>query len=385
MREEAVSTAHFLAGVEAEAVTSGALELRLDRPRPYFPYLLAFPAFFPWPRHRVEELGDAWRRGDALVGNGPFVLQELNGEHALLTANPGWHGARGNVAELEITFQPSPNDEWRAGRYDLLFWADSVSDLEGAPDTLALTVPLLGTNYVGFNTERSPLDDERVRRALAHGLDRDLIVRGTRRTPARGGFLPPAMPGHSHDLAPSHDLARARALLDEAGFPEGRGLPDLRLLHVSPGGPERSRDEVEGRWRQWSELGVTVRQEWIEMEAAFAPGTSEGVHLWRWGFNADYPDPDGLIGTLVDWFRSWRVAGSRAELEGLVERARSLQSRDERLALYREADRQLVAEQVLVTPTTYESESVAYRPWIEGVWTSPMTISPLSDHVVRPH
>jgi ABC-type transport system substrate-binding protein/class 3 adenylate cyclase len=385
MAQEAVLTAHFLAGVEADAVTKDTLELRLEQPRPYFPYLLASPAFFPWPRHRVEELGDAWRKGAVLVGNGPFVLQVLSGEHALLTANPEWHGARGNVAEVEITFQPSPHDDWRAGRYDLLFWAESVADLEDAPATVTLTVPLLGTNYLGFNSERPPLDDERVRRALAHGFDRGRIVRGTRRTPAYGGFLPPAMPGHSHDLAPFHDLARARALLAEAGFPHGRGLPDLRLLHVNAGGGAKTRDEVEARWRQWSELGVTLRHDWIELEAAFAPGTVEGVHLWSWGFNADYPDPDGHIGTLVDWFRSWGVAGPRAELEGLVDRARSLRSGDERLALYREADRQLVAEQVLVVPSTYESASLAYRPWIEGPWTSPLTISPLSDLVVQPH
>jgi oligopeptide transport system substrate-binding protein len=193
------------------------------------------------------------------------------------------------------------------------------------------------------------------------------------------------MPGHSHDLALSHDLARARALLAEAGFTDGLGLPELRLLHVSTGGKERIRDDIETRWQQWSELGVILRQEWIEMEAAFAPGTAETAHLWRWGFDADYPDPDGHIGTLVDWFRSWGLAGHRLELEGLVERARSVRSRDERLALYREVDRRLVAEQVLVVPITYESESLVYRPWIEGLWTSPMTISPLSDLVLRPH
>ena len=384
MREQEVVTAQFMAGVEAQAVDRRTLEVGLEQPRPYFPYLLAFPAFFAWPRHRVEQLGDAWRTR-ALVGNGPFVLRELGDERALLAANPEWHGARGNVAEIEIALQQSPHDDWRAGRYDFLVWAESVFDLKDAPSTSVLTVPLLGSNYLGFNAERAPLTDERVRRALAHGLDRERIVQGTHRAPAYGGFLPPAMPGHSHDLAPAHDLERARALLAEAGYPGGEGLPELRLAHVAVGSYEPIRDDVEARWQQWSELGVKVRQEWIEMEAAFAPGAVEGVHLWRWGFNADYPDPDGLIGTLVDWFKSWRVAGHRAELEDLVARARTLRSKDERLALYREADRQLVAEQVLAVPVTYGLESLSYRPWVEGVWTSPMTISPLSDLVVQPH
>jgi ABC-type transport system substrate-binding protein/class 3 adenylate cyclase len=384
MQQEAVLTAHFIAGLEAEAVDGHTLELRLEQPRPYFLYLLGSQPLFPWPRHRVEQLGDAWREPAVFVGNGPFVLQEVREEHALLAANPEWHGPRGNVAEVALEFELLPHDDWRAGRYDLLQLSAESPDLEDAPNTLELTVPMLGANYLGFNTERAPLDEERIRRALAHGLDRERVARGARSQPAYGGFLPPAMPGHSHDLAPPRDLERARALLAEAGYPGGRGLPELHLLHVGArAGSEGIRREVEARWRQWSELGVTLRHEWIGMEAAFEPRAVEDVHLWEWGFNADYPDPDGLLGTLVDWLREWEVAGRSVEVERIVERARSLRSRDERLALYREADRQLVAERVMAVPTTYSAFYLAHRPWLEGLWTSPLTISPLNEVVVR--
>jgi ABC-type transport system substrate-binding protein/class 3 adenylate cyclase len=384
MQLEAVLTAHFIAGLEAEAVDEHTLELRLEQPRPYFLYLLGSQPLFPWPRHRVGQLGDAWRKPAVFVGNGPFVLQEVREEHALLAANPEWHGPRGNVAEVALGFELLPHDDWRAGRYDLIqLWAESP-DLEDAPNTLELAAPMLGAKYLGFNTERAPLDDERIRRALAHGLDRERVGRGARSQPAYGGFLPPAMPGHSHDLAPSHDLERARALLAEAGYSGGRGLPELRLLHVGGGaGSEGIRREVEARWRQWSELGVTLRHEWIGMEAAFEPRAVEDVHLWEWGFNADYPDPDGLLGTLVDWLREWEVAGRSVEVERIVEQARSLRSRDERLALYREADRQLVAERVMAVPTTYFGSYLAHRPWLEGLWTNPLAISPLNEVVVR--
>ena len=109
------------------------------------------------------------------------------------------------------------------------------------------------------------------------------------------------------------------------------------------------------------------------------------MHLWTWGFLADYPDPDGLLGTLVDWFREWEAPGRSVELEQAVEQARSLRSRDERLALYREVDRQLVAERVLILPTVYISEYLVHRPWIEGLWASPITISPFNEIVVRAH
>src|ERR1044072_6632155 len=83
----------------------------------------------------------------------------------------------------------------------------------------------LSKSYIGFN-EHAPFDDVRVRKALAHGLDRNPVAQGP--SPAAyGGFLPPAMPGHSHELVPAHDVDLARRLLAEAGYPEGRGLPEL--------------------------------------------------------------------------------------------------------------------------------------------------------------
>jgi ABC-type oligopeptide transport system substrate-binding subunit len=86
-----------------------------------------------------------------------------------------------------------------------------------------------------------------------------------------------------------------------------------------------------------------------------------------------------MLGSLLE-----TVPVSRdAETEALLARARSLRSRDERLALYREADHRLVAGQVLIVPTYYESISVLHRPWIEGFWASPVAVSPLSDIVVR--
>jgi ABC-type transport system substrate-binding protein len=386
MQEQDVLTAHFLGDVEAVSVDEQTLELRVGQARPYFLYLLASQPFFPWPDKRVRELGDVWREPTRGLGNGPFVVRDLAEEHVVLAANPEWRGPRGNVGEVAMRFDQLPYDDWPTGHYDLLFLGADEPDLRATPETSEIPLPVLGTYYLGFNSTQTPLDDERVRRALAHALDRDLWVRGTRNRPAYGGFLPPAMPGHSHDLAPAYDLERARALLSEAGYPGGRGLSELRFLHLGHGAyHEAIRGKHETRWQQWSELGVTLRHEWVDVGDPFEPRVIEGVHLWEWGFSADYPDPDGLIGTLVEWFRRWDVPGRSVELEQMVESARTLRSRDERLALHREIDSQLVAERVIVVPVAYDSAYIAHRPWLEGLWASPIAISPFNEVVVRPH
>ena len=156
----------------------------------------------------------------------------------------------------------------------------------------------LSTQYIGFS-DNAPFDDVRVRRALAHGLDRAPLVAGTENDPAHGGFLPPAMPGHSHDLAPVYDIDRAKSLLAEAGYPDGRGLPELRLIQADPGfGPDFRRD-TEAKWEsQWRELGVRIRQEWVGFDELPAE-VEVGPSFWNWGWVSDYPDPDGMLGTFL--------------------------------------------------------------------------------------
>jgi ABC-type transport system substrate-binding protein/class 3 adenylate cyclase len=382
MQTKAVPTAHLVAGVESEAADERTLEIRFEQPRSYLPHLLAQLPFFPWPRHRVEELGDAWREPAAFVGNGPFLIEEVGEDKALLAASPEWDGPRGNVSEVRIGFGApwEAGEDWRAGRFDIIVLGLPALPPEYASNSVELPLSLPSVQYLAFGAEHPPLDDERVRRALAHGLDRGRLVQAGAQ-PARGGLIPPAMPGHSHELALAFDLDRARTLLTEAGYSHGRGLPELRLLHVDLGFREEFRRETEARWQQWCELGVQLRHEWCDWAAPenLASAIAEGAHLWEWGWSADYPDPDAMTGTLLETLPVSRDA----EITRLVARARSVRVKDERLRIYREVDRRLVAERVWLVPTNYETLRLVHRPWLEGVWTSPSAVSPLNEVVVR--
>jgi ABC-type transport system substrate-binding protein len=378
MLEQDVPTAHLLYNVDARAVDELTLELRLPEPQAHIPYLFAQLPFFPWPRHKLEELGAEWHAEAKLVGNGPFALAEANEERTVFTRNPHWPSSTSNVAELTINVRDpfGSRDEWQAGRLDFVF-VHSLK-LEDFPDGAILHKPELSTDYIGF-PDHAPFDDVRVRRALAHGLDRAPLIRGTVNTPAHGGFLPPPMPGHSHDLAPAYDLDRARALLAEAGYPHGRGLPELRLLQADFGaGPDFRRDE-KARWEsQWRELGVRVRQEWVDFDALWAE-VGVGPSFWVYGWASDYPDPESMLGTFVES----NPIPPDSELSRLLEQARSLRARDERLDLYREADRRLVAESVRVVPTIYGGGFLIHRPHVEGMWTHPLGIGSLDEVVVH--
>jgi ABC-type transport system substrate-binding protein/class 3 adenylate cyclase len=378
MRAERAPTAHLLDDVEAVRVVDGrTLEIRLSWPRSYFLYLLA-NWWYPQPRHRPSA-GSSIRAGD-LVTNGPFCLDELRSERARFVANPYWHRRRGNVNSVEILFlgwSHKPYVEaWLEGVTDIGFMSERRA--VEAPHTVAEVSPSLGLRFLRLRT-RPPFDDQRVRQAFAHAVDvrelfqrvsaeRDLIpAHGA--VPARGGLLPPAMPGHGHRSGFAHDLEEARRLLARAGYPNGRGLQTIEVTaHFQLLGSIIA--------EHFSRLGADVE---ITVDPEQAQDSSRGVaHVTAQGWEADYPDPDGVLGTLN------QATFHDAEASAMLARAAATTDRDERLRLYQAIDRYLVAERAYAVPTLYSRICALRRPWIEGFWRNPLITAPFDELVVRP-
>jgi ABC-type transport system substrate-binding protein len=379
MRESGTRTAFLMEDVEtAESLDDRTLEIRLREPRSYFPYVLCSAWAFPWPRHVCESLGDDWAQPDNLVGNGPFVLVEYDDNHALLRANPHWNGARGNVGEIHFSFfakGSSMVEKWREGRFDLLHVYDPVADDE--PLTVGDIVPELGLQYIGFCADRAPFSSELVRRAFSHAVDREFLVThyprsGLNRAASRGGAIPPAMPAHSHRVGLEYDLEKARSLLDEAGYPGGKGLPELQLIVPHWLQP------VEPIAELWTPIGARVN-------VVTSPGHVDhqvlrDAHMWWTGWTADYPDPDGFFRGLL-MLGQWPFYQDDDILE-LLERGRSLRDQGERMRVYHEVDQRWVGEHAAILPIAYPRSILLRRPWVQGLWATPLSRAHLDAVVV---
>ncbi len=360
LQEEQSATAFLLADIaSAEALDDRTLEVRVREPRSYFPYLLATWAF-PWPRHRCEELGDAWRHPENLVCNGPFVIGEIGDGYVLLEANPYWTGARGNVREIRIEFKSDQEalQEWLTGRFDVLTAFDPLA-LE-APDSVAETVSLLSMHHIGFRADREPFSSELVRRAFAHAVDRSRLGEtfNLSRLAIRGGALPPAMPGHSARAGAEYDVELARRLLAEAGYPDGQGLPELEIVAT------RAHARLDALVEQWAAIGARVRVR-EGGKPICLEDLDEGSDLWLTGWTADFPDPEGMFVGLYS-HGTWPFYRDDA-LDELLDRARALQDQPERMRLYHEFDRVWVRERAALIPVAYGRAVQLHRPWVEGV------------------
>jgi ABC-type transport system substrate-binding protein/class 3 adenylate cyclase len=367
-RQRSTVTAFLLEDVEtATALDDHTLEVVLREPRNYFPYILASTYAYPWPRHLCESVGDDWHRQQPLVSSGPFLLERMDEDSLTMLANPRWTGRRGNLREIEVSFRlhgKDVPDQWRSGGLDVL-----ASPFVPEDDDLAHAelTPSLGTTMVGFRSDRPPFDDVRVRRAVAAALRpvaASLRALGLVSRPAgAGGLLPPAMPGHDHDISPPLDADAVQALLAEAGHESGVGIPPLVMV-ISSGF-----EQLHGP------IAAALGGIGIEVEFAVHPRAARVAdtpsNLWLSTWLADYPDPDGFFrGLLTD--PSDPIAGpdETRRLVELLDRARASCDQDERLRTYGEVDRLLVAEWVTVIPVAYSRTALLHRPWVHGVWAN---------------
>jgi ABC-type transport system substrate-binding protein len=385
MAADRVASVFWLPRMSATALDERTLELRLDEPRNDFLHLLARPPLFAWPRHVYEQDGPDWHRSVPLVGNGPFVLVAQDDEHVVLEAAPTWSGARGNVAEVTIELEPSAAaavDRWRRGDYDVLdqlFGARAGA--AGDDDAVVQRLPGMTTWYVGLNASYPPFDDVRVRRAIAHAVDGRAAAARLQGNPAgRGGFLPPTMPGHSHRVAPGFDPDRARGLLREAGYADGRALGEIVLVCLDPWADAASLVAAE-----LEALGAQVRLLCAADDHEADDTLDRGdAHAWIWAYGADVPDPGGgfLEPALREQYAGMPVYRDE-QLARMLARAASLLDQDQRLRLYRELERIWIGEQAALIPLAYTDCFFWRRPWVTGMWANAITWSSFAEAVVR--
>lgn len=262
----------FVTGTETDfsrvgfaAPDAHTLVVTLAHPMPAFPLYAASGPWIPANPRVVERHGRNWTRPGNHVGNGPFTLIEWRPNRRIVVrANPHYRAAAApRISEIHFLAMDSGDTEeraYRGGQLDVTMavpFSKLDSYVREQPAELHHAL-LAETRYISFNTTRPPLDDVRVRRALSLALDRgELVARILRsgQEPAHR-LVPRALRTDVEDRLDSstkEDLAEARRLLAEAGFPGGQNFPRLEFATwVSTPVIE----VIQARWKR--ELGVEV-------------------------------------------------------------------------------------------------------------------------------
>ena len=302
---DVVGALDFAHGVSSDrsnvglAVDGNDVVVHLVRPASDFPTIVSSPTFAIVPPG-VDATPSTLAPGGGFVGSGGYVLTADTDTTATLTANDHYWAGSPAVRTVTLVHDVggrSPVAAFEAGEVDLV--SVSPYDATWLAWDAALGPDLrrsdgVSVQYYGFDTRRPPFNDVRVRQAFARAVDwRRLVSLSTSGTgrPATG-MVPPGIPGRSdQDFLPPLDPDGARALLEAAGYPGGKGFAPVTLVG---GGPEDRAFAAEIQ----RELGVTVQVE-IEAGDVLDRLTSDPPSIFSMGWVADYPGPNDFLGILL--------------------------------------------------------------------------------------
>jgi oligopeptide transport system substrate-binding protein len=361
--------------VGIRALDDLTLEIQLESPMAYFPYLLTLPITYPQPKWAIGGDHHSWMTPEKMVVNGPYQLTGWeSGKKLGLEINPNYLGVfSGNIRMIECPFIHDFPTALQAFSDD---YYDGVSMITADPKTVATAqrnfgkdlvfTPQHSTFFLIFRNDVSPFDDVRVRHAFTFAVDRVALSEETSQglyLPGTSGMVPPRLPGHTKDLGLPFDPEEARNMVQAAGYQSPEDFPSVELLFTGGSIFDPVVTFLLNSWRDHLDIEVKGRSvEWTEFVERRDHDPS---HMSLMGHIADYPDPDDMLrkpfhSTEGDNLPRWR----NGKFDSLVDQATRAVDPAERIKLYKEADRLLVREEAAVIPLGYAQGRTLVKPYL---------------------
>jgi ABC-type transport system substrate-binding protein len=380
-----------LAGVIAHG---DSLYIRITQPDATFKYLIAMPFISPIPPEVDRRWPNAFSQHT--VSSGPYQFAEfVPRRHAILVRNPDYFGTPGWLDTIEVRFNISSTSAVamiRRGLADGGFFEVPAADFARLrTDSLwSRQIDLadgLNTEYLWMNVRMKPFNDVRVRQAVAWALDRRAILKmWSGKGEIAGEFLSPGMPGVQRlGRYDGPDTARARALLREAGYPNGFSTTLYGWMF------EPSPRELALIQQQLATVGIRARLDVGETAGytSMAGDTTRHIPFGIYSWYADYVDPSNFFDTLLN---GHRIEARHNQNLGLfddsgvnaaIELAMKIENDDERARAYTAID-QRVMDLAPVAPTIHNHDSRLYNPRLGGWYRHVTIILRLEDLYLKP-
>jgi peptide/nickel transport system substrate-binding protein/oligopeptide transport system substrate-binding protein len=348
--------------------------IRLSEPYSPFLSVLGMNKFKVLPRSEVEKSDSGF--GKAPAGTGPFKFVSMKeGEEVVLEANQDYFEGRPYLDKIVFKiFHGSPLEvifkEFMEGRLDEA--PIPFKEYRETTDSKSFHLvrkPLLSLRFYGLQVRTKPLDNRKVRQAinLAINLARidQEVFQGKDSITHR--ILPLGMPGFSAGKNPyPYDPKKARQLLTEAGYPDGKGMPALELWSASRS--EITQRELELVKSNLADVGIQLQvryeTDWNRFEERLI---SSKTPLYRYAWYADFPDPDNFLGTLFHSKSRYNFSNYvHPEVDRLLDRAKTERDYLKRMEMYRRIE-EVVLEDAPIVPTVNHLFQWVYRPYVKGI------------------
>ncbi len=384
--------------------------IKLTEPFAPFMSILTMPYGFVYPKEAVDFYKENF--GFHIVSTGPFKFVKWDIDKELVCEkNTHYCGKAQDGSSLPhfdgftVSFIRSPETEFLDFTDKKLDFqkpsvdvyaqiTDDNGNLKPEYDFNLVKQPYLNTVYLCMmlspNKEGGKNDpfinNVKVRQALNYAIDRDKIVKYVLRgkgTPGINGPLPKGMPGFSDSVKGyTYDRNKAIKLLEEAGYPNGKGL-DLKLVYHND---ESQRELCEALQSQFKDIGVNLQIEEM-LGAAHRSAQNEGkLTFWRANWGADYYDPENYyalfysknetpIGPNTSCYKN-------AKVDSLYELGLKLTDFNERMKIYRELDKEIFKDSPWLI-VYYNQFIYLEQKNIEGMYVDGLGIINLKNCVIK--
>ncbi len=365
--------------VGAKAIDDHTLEAKLLYPAPYFLTVHMHNAWFPVQQATIEKHGaiddrqSKWILPENMVSNGPFKLVEWLPNRVIRVVRNEHYWNAGFIKLDEIQFYPVNGNLQTSERMFRVNEVDTIETLlitkvptyqRENPSVLRLE-PFTATYFYRMNVTRPPLNDPRVRLALAMAVDRESICNEVlfgAFVPARA-LTPPGIGGYTPEAGIDYDLEKAKQLLAEAGFPDGKGMRPIEILYNESEDHQMIAEAIQDMWKK--NLGVEVTTNKQEWKVYLNSMTSLNYDVVRAGWIADYLDPMNYIECFTTGNGNNRTGWSNAEYDGLEQKARFEVDPAKRFGYMQEAERILLADTPIIPIYTYRQRYLL-SPDVQG-------------------
>ncbi len=364
------------------------LQLTLDHPTSYLLNVLHHYSWYPIHPATVAKFdgmtrkGSAWTRPENYVGNGPFVLKSWRPNQDIDVERSPTYWGRDDVKLDGVRFYPIDSVDaeermFRTGQLDVTYALplSKIDTYRNERQDVFHLDDFLANAYYRMNVKRPQLQDPRVRRALGLAIDRDGLAYEVQ----RGVKLPafsfcPDMPNYTAPKTFEDDVAAAKALLAEAGFPNGEGFPSIEILYPTSDTGRIVCEALQAMWR--TNLNIDVRlynQEW----KVYLDTMNEQNYDVAWsGWIADYVDPLSFYEMMVTDGGNNRTGWGSPRYDELLELALAEREPAKRQAIFSEME-EILGREVPVIPLYTNTKYYAADPAVKGWYPTLLDIHPL--------
>ncbi|UCF99529.1 MAG: peptide ABC transporter substrate-binding protein [Spirochaetaceae bacterium] len=330
-------------------------EVTMVGPVPYVTSMLPHNVFAVLPLHVIEKHGESWTLPGNMVSNGAYILEQWRPQEMLsVVRNPRYWDAE-TVSVDRIIYFPSEDDIVRlnmylAGEADWLKGGVPPGQLQSMKVRHDFqTTPELATIFYDFNHSIAPLNDVRVRKALAMAFDKQRFIEHV----AQGVHTPtdtmvPPMKGYEPVRGNHYEVESARKLLAEAGFPGGKDFPKLTILYSTSKIIQVIAEYVQQQWQQ--NINIEVQIENAEWKTVLARASTQDFELLHRGWVGDYLDANTFLEVFQSDSDMNRGRYSNPRFDRLLQEAARLPAGSGRAEILRQAEDILIRQDQAVIP-----------------------------------